>query len=281
LPADAITPLTLLVDAPVSFESSGRIYSPRNYRDEYNGIVTLRTAFERSLNVPAVKLAGIVGFNRVAQFARRLGLNNKIQGYPSIALGAFEVTPLEIAGAYTAFANEGKHVQPHVLRQVLAADGDIVKDYREDPRQVLRPELAYLMTNLMEGVINHGTGAGVRARGFSLPAAGKTGTSRDGWFAGYTKDLLVIVWVGFDDGRDLNLEGSRSALPIWTDFMKRAYQIHPPRNLEQMYFVPPSGIEFVRIDSTSLQRATPSCNDAFEEAFLEGTAPSEDCHIPD
>jgi penicillin-binding protein 1B len=278
---DAITPLTLLVDAPASFPSPTGLYSPRNYGGEYSGIVTLRTAFERSLNVPAVKLAGLVGYDRVARFARRMGLNDRIQGYPSIALGAFEVTPLEIAGAYTAFANAGKHIKPHVLRQVANADGKVLNDYRDEPTQVLRPELAYLMTNLMEGVINHGTGAGVRARGFSLPAAGKTGTSRDGWFAGYTKDLLVIVWVGFDDGRDLNLEGSRSALPIWTEFMKRAYEIHPPQSMEVMYFVPPSGIELVRIDSTTLQRATSSCTDAFEEAFIEGTAPSEDCPIRD
>ena len=168
-----------------------------------------------------------------------------------------------------------------MLRQVVAADRHVLKNYREEPQQVLRPELAYLMTNLMEGVINHGTGAGVRSRGFSLPAAGKTGTSRDGWFAGYTKDLLVIVWVGFDDGRDLNLGGARSALPIWTEFMKQAYQIHPPQRRSEMYFTPPPGIEFVRIDSTTLQRATPSCNDAFEEAFIEGTAPLEECHVPD
>jgi len=281
LQTDTITPLTLLMDAPVSFESSAGIYTPRNYRDEYNGIVTLRTAFERSLNVPAVELAELVGFDRVARFARRMGLNDRIQGYPSIALGAFEVTPLEIAGAYTAFANDGKRVEPRVLRQVVGADGHVLKDYREEPKEVLRPEVAYLMTNLMEGVINHGTGAGVRSRGFSLPAAGKTGTSRDGWFAGYTKDLLVIVWVGFDDGRDLNLEGSRSALPIWTEFMKRAYEIHPVQNAAQMYFNPPAGIELVQIDYATLHRATPSCTDAFEEAFLEGTAPSEDCPIRD
>src|SRR5438552_18308642 len=116
------------------------------------------------------------------------------------------------------------------------------KTYKYEPREVLSPEIAYLMTHLMEGVIDHGTGAGVRARGFKLPAAGKTGTSRDGWFAGYTKDLLVIAWVGFDDNRDLNLEGARSALPIWTDFMMKAYALHPS-DPDKMYFSKPSGIE--------------------------------------
>src|SRR5207248_772597 len=131
-----------------------------------------------------------------------------------------------------------------------------------------RPELAYLMTNLMEGVINSGTGAGpagVRTRGFKLPAAGKTGTSRDGWFAGYTKDLLVIAWVGFDDNRDLNLEGARSALPIWTDFMLKAYELHPPNAAARMPFTPPPGIEFVTIDAGT--------NLPFEEAFILGTGP--------
>jgi penicillin-binding protein 1B len=133
------------------------------------------------------------------------------------------------------------------------------------------------MTYLMEGVINRGTGAGVRARGFTLPAAGKTGTSRDGWFVGYTKDLLVITWVGFDDNRDLGLEGSRSALPIWTEFMLKAYAIYPPG--KRMYFTAPPGIEFVSIDSESMLRATPECPQTFQEAFIAGTAPVDYCPL--
>jgi len=133
------------------------------------------------------------------------------------------------------------------------------------------------MTYLMQGVIDRGTGAGVRARGFTLPAAGKTGTSRDGWFAGYTKDLLVIAWVGFDDNRDLNLEGSRSALPIWAEFMLRAYKIHPAS--KKMNFNPAPGIEFVTLDSESMLRATPDCIDTFQEAFISGTAPTAFCPL--
>src|SRR5262249_11547640 len=130
---------------------------------------------------------------------------------------------------------------------------------------------------LMEGVINRWTGAGVRARGFILPSAGKTGTSRDGWFVGYTKDLLVITWVGFDDNHDLGLEGSRSALPIWTEFMLKAYALYPPT--KQMEFTPPPGIEFVSIDTESMMRATPDCTDTFQEAFIRGTAPAAYCPI--
>jgi penicillin-binding protein 1B len=147
----------------------------------------------------------------------------------------------------------------HALLRVVAADGRELKTYKYEPRVVLRPEIAYLMTHLMEGVIDHGTSAGVRARGFNLPAAGKTGTSRDGWFAGYTKDLLVIVWVGFDDNSDLNLEGARSALPIWTDFMMTAYKLHPVSDAARMTFTPPPGVEI--------------------EAFIVGTAPTAYCPL--
>ena len=143
----------------------------------------------------------------------------------------------------------------------------------------MRPELAYLMTYLMEGVINSGTGQGVRARGFKLPAAGKTGTSRDGWFAGYTKDMLAIAWVGFDDNRDLNLEGARSALPIWTEFMLKASQVYPPPDPDSMAFVRPPGIESAKIDAESLLLANPSCENTFEEVFIAGTAPTAYCPL--
>jgi penicillin-binding protein 1B len=275
-----ITPITTLVDEPTTFVyDRGRTYEPNNYHQQYRGIVTVRTALQNSLNVPTIKIAERIGFDRVAAMAKRLGLNAKIKGYPSVALGAFEVTPIEMAGAYTAFANEGRRVQPHAILRVTTAGGSTNKAYKFEPEEVLRPELAYLMTHLMEGVINSGTGAGVRARGFTLPAAGKTGTSRDGWFAGYTKDLLVIAWVGYDDNRDLNLEGARSALPIWTEFMKNATALYPPRDPEHTYFDVPPGIEFARVDPESLLLANPSCPDTFEEAFLAGTAPTSYCPL--
>jgi penicillin-binding protein 1B len=275
--AAMITPVTTLLDEPTVFAATGGAYAPRNYGGQYHGLVTLRKAFQSSMNIPTVMLAQAIGFGRVAAFARRLGMNPRIQGYPSVALGAFEVTPIEIAGAYTAFANGGLHVQPHALRKVVSDDGYVSRDYKPEPKQVLSPQIAYLMTHLMEGAINFGTGAGVRARGFTLPAAGKTGTSRDGWFAGYTKDLLVIAWVGFDDGRDLKLEGARSALPIWAEFMKKAYALHPPQNRGQMAFAPPPGIEIASIDRATLLRGDPSCGESFQEAFVVGTAPAISC----
>jgi penicillin-binding protein 1B len=265
------------MDAPRPFLFAGVSYEPNNFKGGYAGLVTFRTALEKSLNSATMQVAERIGYGRVADFAHRLGLNRGIQGYPSIALGAFEVTPIELAGAYTAFANEGRRVEPHVIRRVETALGVDVTSTNYQPSDVLRPEIAYLMTNLMEGVINRGTAAGVRARGFRLPAAGKTGTSRDGWFVGYTKDLLVITWVGFDDNRDLGLEGSRSALPIWTDFMLKAYALYPPD--KNMYFAPPPGIEFVSIDTESLMRATPDCTDTIQEVFIRGTAPAAYCPL--
>jgi len=277
LASRVITPLTTFLDAPGVFLSRGAFYEPSNYKQDYYGVVTVRTALEHSLNLATIRIAERIGFDRVATMARRMGLNSKIKGYPSVAIGAFEVTPLELAGAYTAFANEGKRMEPHTLLRVEDADGLELKIYKYEPRRVLTPEIAYLMTSLMEGVIDHGTGAGVRTRGFTLPAAGKTGTSRDGWFVGYTKDLLVVTWVGFDDNRDLGLEGARSALPIWTDFMLRAYELHPPRVMSRMAFAPPPGVEIVGIDSKTLMRANPLCQNTFQEAFITGTAPTDVC----
>jgi penicillin-binding protein 1B len=275
-----ITAITRLIDEPTTFVyDNGRTYEPNNYHEEYRGTVTVRTALENSLNVPTIKVAERIGYNRVAAMAKRLGLNAKIKGYPSVALGAFEVTPIEMAGAYTAFANEGRRVEPHALLRVTSPDGSVNKRYTYEPQTVLRPELAYLMTHLMEGVIDRGTAQGVRARGFSLPAAGKTGTSRDGWFAGYTKDFLVIAWVGYDDNRDLNLEGARSALPIWTEFMMKATQLYPPRDPDRMSFDAPPGVEFARIDADSLQLAEDACMNTFQEAFIAGTAPTTYCTL--
>jgi penicillin-binding protein 1B len=217
-----ITPLTTVMDAPKVFVYNGRTYEPNNYKQEYRGLVTVRAALMHSLNLATIRIAERIGYDRVAALAKRMGLNTKIKGYPSVAIGAFGPTH-ELPGTYTAFANGGKRVEPHALLRVVAADGLDLKTYKQEGRQVLRPEIAYLVTHLMEGVIDHGTGAGVRARGFKLPAAGKTGTSRDGWFAGYTRNRLVIALLVFDNNRDLNLEGALRSSADLTDFMLNAY----------------------------------------------------------
>jgi penicillin-binding protein 1B len=275
-----ITPATILDDNQTTFVYDGnRTYEPNNYHQQYRGMVTVREALQHSLNIPTIEVAEKIGYDRVASLARRVGLNAKIKGYPSVALGAFEVTPIEMARAYTVFANEGTRLEPHALLRVVAPDHSITKAYKYEEKPVLPAPVVYLMTNLMESVIESGTGAGVRARGFTLPAAGKTGTSRDGWFAGYTKDFLVIAWVGYDDNRDLNLEGAHSALPIWTEFMMKAEQLYPPRDPEAMHFRAPEGVEFVHIDKESHLPATPNCPETYDEVFLSGTVPPMMCPL--
>ena len=149
------------------------------------------------------------------------GFNHQLEPTPALALGAYVATPLEVAGAYTIFANRGEYVAPRCIVAVADAEGHTVWDNPVSARRVLDSRVSYLMVSLLESVINNGTGAAVRTRGFRLPAAGKTGTSHDGWFAGFTSNLLAVVWVGYDDDRDLNLTGAQSALPVWTEFMKR------------------------------------------------------------
>src|SRR5439155_2076173 len=211
-----------------------------NYHDQFMGNVTLRTALTHSLNVATVQLAEKVGYDRVVTIARRAGLNASIRPTPAVALGAYETTPLEIAGAYTMFANHGVRTRPTTISLIRSRDGAVLYQHDPDSRPALDPRVNFLMVSMMQDVLRSGTGAGVRARGFVLPAAGKTGTSHDGWFAGFTSELLCVVWVGFDDNRDLNLEGARSALPIWTEFMKRAARL--PHYHDVQPFRPPAGV---------------------------------------
>jgi penicillin-binding protein 1B len=224
-----------------------------------------------------VKIAEMVGYDSVVQLARRSGLNMAINATPSIALGAYEVTPYEIAGAYTVFSNGGTWVKPHNVKSIRDDRVEVIYDYRPTTRPALDARVAYLMTNLMEEVVRSGTGAGVRARGFVLPAAGKTGTSHDGWFAGFTTKLICVVWVGFDDNQELNLEGAQSALPIWAEFMKRAHQYREYSGAR--YFDAPDGIVSVEVDPLSGQLAGPACPNTRSEVFINGTQPQELCRL--
>jgi penicillin-binding protein 1B len=263
------------VDEPTQFAFENLSYEPRNFKDEYFGQVTMRQAITKSLNVATIKFAEKTGYSRVTELAHRLGLNEQIKPYPAMAIGAFEVTPLEMVRAYTAFADGGMMVDLTPMLEIR--DSKFRKVYASEPKpaRVLSPEISFLITSLLQSVINNGTAAGARSRGFTLPAAGKTGTSRDGWFAGYTPDLLCIVWVGFDDNRELNLSGSQSALPIWTSFMKKAAAIVPLRGEE---FSVPEGLPEVEIDPTTGLRATGRCIERQAEYFIRGTEPTLFCY---
>jgi penicillin-binding protein 1B len=272
-----ITPATTVVDEPTTFYFDDIVYEPADFDDKYSGTVTLREALAHSMNVPAVKVGEMVGFDRVAQTARAVGLNVNIKPTPSIALGAYEVMPLEIAGAYTVFPNQGMLMKPSFIKSIRDNVGASVFQSTIEKKQAIDPRVAYIITNMMEEVLRSGTGAGVRMKGFTLPAAGKTGTSRDGWFAGFTSKLICVVWVGFDDNRDFKLEGSRSALPIWTEFMKRAHQHREYRNVKE--FEAPEGIVTADVDSETGMLATPNCPKVHSEVFIAGTQPVEACKL--
>jgi penicillin-binding protein 1B len=275
------SPLTMLSDEQTTYDvGTAQEYTPRNYEGVYHEQVTARYALMRSLNNATIGLAGMVGFDRVASLAREAGVRSA-RGTPSMAIGSYDAEPLEMAGAYTIFANNGLHLDPWMLASVRTPTGDIITDYTPTSKQVLDPRVAYLTTNMMENVLRgEGTGAGVRNRGFISPAAGKTGTSHDAWFAGFTSNLLCIVWVGNDDYTDIKLEGAHAAAPIWAEFMKKAVLL--PQYSDTHEFTRPDGVDVVAIDKVSNLLSDASCPDSYDAAFLAGTAPTDTCdHPPD
>lgn len=271
-----ITTSTLVDDVKTVFEFNEEPYEPNNYGEKFYGPITLRMALTKSLNVATVKFAEMIGWEKVVDLALSAGLNEKILATPAVALGAYEVTPLEMAGAFTIFANRGTMVEPQFIKQVVDRNDAILFESEVLANNVLDPRIAYMMTNLMSGVMNRGTGVRARRLGFQLPAAGKTGTSHDGWFSGYTQGLLCIVWVGFDDYRELNLEGAASALPIWTEFMKKATKLHPWL-AEDEFEEPNEGMIRVHIDEETGLLAAPDCPSVIYEYYIPGTEPSQPC----
>jgi penicillin-binding protein 1B len=267
-----ITPTTILVDEPTTFQYGEEPYEPENYKQEYHGPVTLREALAHSLNVASVRLAEMVGYDRVRRLAVAAGINQDLLPTPAIALGAYVATPLEIAGAYTIFANQGRYVAPSFIQKVADSSGKTLWRTQRVRREVLDPRVAYIMVSLLQSVINSGTGAGVRSRGFTLPAAGKTGTSHDGWFVGFTPRLLAAVWVGYDDDRELHLSGAYSALPVWTAFMKDAAEIPAYRN--EKPFEAPVGVVTATIDTRTNLLASAESPYTRNEVFIEGTVPA-------
>jgi penicillin-binding protein 1B len=271
-----LTPASVVVDEPTTWVVNDQDWSPANYEGEYDGPITLRRALALSRNIAAIKIAESTGYGEVASFWRRVGAGTPPRPYPSIALGVFEVTPLEVAQAFTLFPNGGT-IRP--LRGVLrlVAGGRDVQVKTTAPRTIARPETTFLLTNMMRSVMNEGTGAGARAAGFSIDAAGKSGTTndlRDAWFVGFTPELLTVVWVGMDDNQPVGLSGSQAALPIWTTFMSKALA-----GRESTSFQTPAGITFLDIDRDTGRVAGPLCPRIFSEAFIAGTEPTEACSL--
>ena len=271
--------VTMLNDEQTTYGVGDQEYSPRNYKDEYHGQVTAIYALAHSLNNATIALASEVGFDNVAALGRDAGIKNA-RGTPSVAIGSYDATPLDMAGSYTIFANNGLHLDPWMLASVRTPSGDIITDFTPTSKQVLDPRVAYLTTNLMEGVMNFGYGYEVRRRGFMAPAAGKTGTSHDAWFGGFTSNLICMVWVGNDDYTDVKLAGALAAAPIWAEFMKRAVAL--PQYSDTHEFAPVDSIEVVKLDKVSNLLSDEACPEGYEAAFLPGAAPTDTCdHPPD
>ena len=272
-----ITPATVVEDAPTVFFFGRQEYAPQNYEGSYKGNVTLRTALAHSLNVATVKVAEMIGYERVANlWNKRMGMPGEVKPYPAVALGSFEATPLEMAAAYNILANGGVKVPPTTVLSVVDERNVSLRQTTPAPPRVARAESTFLVVNMMRGVINNGTAAAARSMGFTADAAGKTGTTndmRDAWFAGFTADLLCVVWVGFDDNTPVNLSGSKAALPIWVEFMKGAQAGAKGQKLA----TPAANVVFVDIDKATGLLATPNCPATISEAFIAGTEPQELC----
>jgi penicillin-binding protein 1B len=269
------TPASMTVDEPSTFSFDDKTWEPRNY-DEYDGEITWRRALAMSRNLGTIHVGETVGFDRVAELWMRVGVGAPPKAVPAITLGVFELTPLEVAQAYTLFLNEGRVRPLTAIRHVQTARED-VRPKEPSLHRAARADTTFLVTNMLRSVLNEGTAAGARAAGFALDAAGKTGTTndlRDAWFVGFTPELLTVVWVGFDDNQPLSLTGTQAALPIWTEFMKRALSGRP-----SVAFEPPGGITFVDIDRDTGKLALPSCPRVYSESFISGTEPTEYCEI--
>lgn len=265
---------SVLEDAPLTLETATGVWAPRNADRDFQGPIPLREALESSRNVPFARLGLAIGPERIVETARELGIRSSLRPVPSLALGASEVSLLELTGAYATLAAEGERHAPHAVRSVLDASGEAILDAPRDAERAVSAGEAYLLTSALRGVVERGTGAGVRDAGYHGPVAAKSGTTngaRDAWFVGYTPEVAVGVWVGFDDGSPTGLSGSRAALPIFSDFLASALGPGGGAN-----FRFPEGVEWVDIEPETGRRAGWGCRGE-PELFLIGTEPRERC----
>lgn len=274
--ADGLTPATLIEDEPVTLESGTGPWSPQNYDRQYRGQVTVRTALEQSLNVPAVRVAHRTGLAPFISLLRAFGITTPLPNNLSVALGSSSVSLLDITSAYGGLANGGVAVRPIAVSNMVRETGETVWSQTVDRRQAASPQGAYLVTSLLKGVVDRGTGAKARVFGVQGPVAGKTGTTdgyRDAWFIGYTADIVIGVWVGFDDERPIKLTGAQAALPIWSELASRLIRADQPD------FEMPEGLIERQIDPKTGQLATSQCPEKVLEVFIVGTEPTVYCEV--
>jgi penicillin-binding protein 1B len=273
----ALGPTTTVKDEPVTFRQGRRPWTPSNYTGRYEGTVTYRRALALSLNAATAGVGGRVGFKRIVDLWESLGVGSRIEPYPSLVLGSFEMTPLELAAAYAVLANGGRRVTPRFFTSVEDGSGKALAENPPRAESVVSAESAYLVTDMLRSAIDAGTGREIRARSLNADVAGKTGTTndtRDAWFVGYTPELVAVVWVGYDDNRELGLSGAEAALPLWARFMKAALA-----GSEKDTFRAPQGITAAEIDPATGKRATKSCPRRVREVFRAASAPRELCPL--
>lgn len=268
------TPASIIVDAPTSFPAGPNqpLYAPMNYDRQFEGPITLRRALEQSRNVPAVKLMDELGPKQVIMFARRMGLESTIPPYLPVALGAAEATLLEMTSAYSVFPNQGVRMKPYAVQKVTDRSGNVLEENRPEPRDAIRADTAFVVTNLLRGVVQRGTAA--KAASLNWPVGGKTGTTddyTDAWFIGFDPDITIGVWIGLDQKKPLgrDMTGSEAALPVWIDIMKAWIGDRK----DAPAFEPPGNIVFVAVDRASGGLTDEGAAGAISEAFIAGTQP--------
>jgi penicillin-binding protein 1A len=268
------TPTTIIIDTPSSFPggAGSPVYTPMNYDHKFEGPITLRHALEESRNVPAVRVMEQLGPAHVIQYARKLGLASPLPPYLAVALGAAEATLTEMTSAYSVFPNQGVRMRPYPILKVSDRDGNVLEENRPEPKEAIRADTAFVMTNLLRGVVQRGTAA--KAASLNWPLGGKTGTTddyTDAWFIGFDPDITIGVWVGLDQKKPIgsNQTGAEAALPIWMDIMKTwiGDRKDPPM------FPPPGNIVFVTVDKASGNPEVEGTAGAISEAFIAGTQP--------
>jgi penicillin-binding protein 1A len=272
------TPASIVVDAPIVFEFGNKKWKPKNFEDKFSGPTTLRNALTHSINIVAVKIARDIGIDYIKDYAKNLGISSPLHDNLAMALGSSGVSLYELTKAYAVFANQGKKFKPLFIKKILDRDGNLLEEHlpsyfpkeSNDSEQVISPQTAFLMTNLLESVVQNGTGW--RAKSLGRPVSAKTGTTDqffDAWFVGYTPELVTGVWVGFDEDRSLgeNETGARAASPIWVAFMSRVL-----KDKEVKDFPIPVGIEFMKVNPKTGQMG--SDKGGVLECFKEGTGPT-------
>ncbi len=269
----SVTPSTIIDDAPVTIQlASNQTWEPKDYDQQFRGPVTVREAFEKSLNVPAVRVAQQAGVSNVQDVLQKAGFTGQLSQTPAIALGVDEVSMRELVSAYSTFSNLGSRVEAHLIERVESQGGTEIYKYETQKTEVMDPAVAYVVNSLMRGVVERGTAAALNQAGLGN-VAGKTGTTsnyRDAWFVGYVPDLLTAVWVGFDDGTPLRMSSGEAVVPMWADFMSKT--AHSAGEIKA-----PQGVTVVQVDAATGHAWQDGCGPAVTVAFLSGTEPRDPC----